>query len=236
MPENYYLEKLYPLQDGVLKTVNALNTPFYLTGGTALSRFYFHHRYSDDLDLFVNDDPGFDQYIQAIITSLTERQRCEGFILDRQSLKKGEHFTQFFIEHSFPSGPNVTLKVDLINDIATRFGTLVTDSILGKIDDWRNILSNKLCAIFRFEAKDIVDLATIAQNKSFDWTKILAEAKEKEAGIDPLEIHRILTSFPVSELQYIKWIDPIDPDRFIGICLQMAEDILLGRTNTLYGR
>jgi predicted nucleotidyltransferase component of viral defense system len=27
---------------------------FYLTGGTALSRAYLNHRYSDDLDFFVN--------------------------------------------------------------------------------------------------------------------------------------------------------------------------------------
>ncbi len=30
-----------------------LETPFYLTGGTALSRHYFNHRYSDDIVLFV---------------------------------------------------------------------------------------------------------------------------------------------------------------------------------------
>ncbi|MCD4795127.1 MAG: nucleotidyl transferase AbiEii/AbiGii toxin family protein [Bacteroidales bacterium] len=28
--------------------------PFYLTGGTALVRFYLNHRYSEDLDFFVN--------------------------------------------------------------------------------------------------------------------------------------------------------------------------------------
>lgn len=52
---NYYTEKLYPLQDGVMKIVKDLQLPFYLTGGTALSRFYYHHRYSDDLDYFVNN-------------------------------------------------------------------------------------------------------------------------------------------------------------------------------------
>ena len=36
----YYREKLYPFQDGILKIVNDLRLPFYLTGGTALSRFY----------------------------------------------------------------------------------------------------------------------------------------------------------------------------------------------------
>ncbi|HPK45112.1 MAG TPA: nucleotidyl transferase AbiEii/AbiGii toxin family protein, partial [Spirochaetota bacterium] len=36
----------------MLNCVKNLNLPFYLTGGTALSRGYFNHRYSDDIDLF----------------------------------------------------------------------------------------------------------------------------------------------------------------------------------------
>lgn len=50
----YYEKSLYPLQNGVLSIVqNAAGTPFFLTGGTALSRYYTHHRYSDGLDFFV---------------------------------------------------------------------------------------------------------------------------------------------------------------------------------------
>lgn len=56
---SYYTDTLYPLQDKVLKIIDALGTPFYLTGGTALSRCYLHHRYSDDLDFFVNNEPKF---------------------------------------------------------------------------------------------------------------------------------------------------------------------------------
>ncbi|MBW7858763.1 MAG: nucleotidyl transferase AbiEii/AbiGii toxin family protein [Leptonema sp. (in: Bacteria)] len=33
-----------------MKCVSDLKLPFFLTGGTALSRFYLNHRYSDDLD------------------------------------------------------------------------------------------------------------------------------------------------------------------------------------------
>lgn len=55
----YYDTKLYPLQDEVLKKLKSLGQPFYLTGGTAVSRGYFHHRYSDDLDLFANNTDGF---------------------------------------------------------------------------------------------------------------------------------------------------------------------------------
>ena len=58
----YYEETLYPLQNGVLSTLAACEAPFYLTGGTALHRHYFGYRYSDDLDLFVNQDAGFDGY------------------------------------------------------------------------------------------------------------------------------------------------------------------------------
>ncbi len=32
----YYEERLYPLQDGVLRLVIELGAPLYLTGGTAL--------------------------------------------------------------------------------------------------------------------------------------------------------------------------------------------------------
>ena len=42
----YYLEQLYPLQDKFLEFFDNQNQDrFYLTGGTALSRFYYQHRY-----------------------------------------------------------------------------------------------------------------------------------------------------------------------------------------------
>ena len=46
---------LYALQDEVLETVFEEPSGFYLTGGTALSRYYLNHRYSDDLDFFDHD-------------------------------------------------------------------------------------------------------------------------------------------------------------------------------------
>ena len=46
-------EALYDFQDQALALVREVDTEFYLTGGTAASRGYLAHRYSDDLDLFV---------------------------------------------------------------------------------------------------------------------------------------------------------------------------------------
>jgi len=50
--EKYYKENLYPFQDGILAIVKRIDVPFYLTGGTALSRHYNPVRYSNDLDFF----------------------------------------------------------------------------------------------------------------------------------------------------------------------------------------
>ncbi len=70
---SFYFERLYLLQDAVLQRVNALDTGFYLGGGTATSRGYLHHRFSDDLDLFVNKDFadiwGFCSQMQLSLTS-----------------------------------------------------------------------------------------------------------------------------------------------------------------------
>ena len=54
MDQNFFLRQLYPFQDQVLRIVSVADTQFHLTGGTALSRGYLQHRFSDDLDFFVN--------------------------------------------------------------------------------------------------------------------------------------------------------------------------------------
>jgi len=59
MPEKSYYNRLYAFQDEIMKVVHRQEVDFYLTGGTALSRFYLNHRYSDDLDFFINQAPDF---------------------------------------------------------------------------------------------------------------------------------------------------------------------------------
>jgi len=51
MDAQYFFERLYPLQDAVLGVLSAVKTGFYLTGGTAASRGYLSHRFSENLDL-----------------------------------------------------------------------------------------------------------------------------------------------------------------------------------------
>ena len=70
--EKYYEENLYPLQNGVLNIVMKSRTPFFLTGGTALSRYYIHHRHSDDLDLFVINDADYSKHVTKLLQMLIQ--------------------------------------------------------------------------------------------------------------------------------------------------------------------
>jgi len=70
MSKNHYTNNLYPFQDLVLNHIMKVDDTFYLTGGTALGRHYLKHRYSDDLDLFVNREYNFKQLSNKIISQL----------------------------------------------------------------------------------------------------------------------------------------------------------------------
>jgi len=228
----YYTENLYPFQDGVLNIVKKSGIPFYLSGGTALSRGYFNHRYSDDLDLFVNQDDHYPDYVQTLFQHFETAQQAGLFAIDYNRLRKFENFTQFFLIQTLHS-ETIELKIDVVNDVASHYGGFEEDATLGRLDSWRNMLSNKLSAIFRYEAKDVVDLRMIAKHRQFDWMTIVQEAKTKEGGIDPVVLFEMLKSFPPDALTTIKWITPVAPDDFIRDLHQIADDIFRGRHNTL---
>ena len=226
--EEYYSKSLYPFQDGILNIVKELKLPFYLAGGTALSRGYFEHRYSDDLDLFVNNDNNFGQYIETFYKTLLEKQRSGLFEIDQQKIRRSENFAQFFLIKD-----EIELKVDLVNDVAMHYGDLIEAEKLGKVDSLRNILSNKLAALFRYEAKDIADIWIICRNFKCNFKEIISEAKSKEAGVDPVAVYEILSSFPLNYLGLIKWIKEPDEEIFKKEILQAADDILYGKENSL---
>ena len=230
MSEKFYQKNLYPFQDGILNIVRKLNTPFYLTGGTALGRHYFHHRFSDDLDLFVNREPDYSRHVGQILNALEENQKRLNFSIDYRRLRKEEHYAQIFLTQLADAAD---LKLDLINDIAVHYGELEHSETMGRIDSWRNILSNKLAAVFRYEAKDFADIWIIAKSKTFSWREIIAEAKAKEAGIDPLALFEIFSSFPADEIASVKWNIPIDQNNFLADLKKIADDIFQGRENTL---
>lgn len=214
-----------------MRIIKRLNTPFFLTGGTALSRHYFHHRYSDVLDLFTNADPRYQEYVETILGELF---RCESALqiqIDRTSLRRLKDFTQVFIHPS--SNSDIILKIDMVNDIAVHYGENEMDETLGVIDSWRNILSNKISALFRFEPKDVADIWMIAKKKPFAWNTLITEAKNKEAGVEPEIIYNILRSFPIDQFDIVRWVSSPEKNEIRNELIMIADDIFYGRKNSL---
>jgi predicted nucleotidyltransferase component of viral defense system len=204
LPSQYYEESLYPLQDGVLNTISRSGTDFFLTGGTALSRAYYQHRYSDDLDFFLNNSSSYDEQADVIFALLRE----DGFIWDTEDdFIRSKNFITFRVTNK---NFDIKLKLDLVNDLVPHFGGLDETKLFYKTDSIRNILSNKLSAIFRFAAKDIADIREIVLHETVNWPEIIQEARQKEAGLELPYIGEILTGIPKSEFETITWIKKPD--------------------------
>lgn len=190
---SYYNDTLYPLQDKVLGLVASLKTNFYLTGGTALSRAHLHHRYSDDLDFFVNQDANFSNQAEQILKTLQAKFNLE------VSLRSKDYYS-LMVEK--------ILKVELVNDVAFHDNGFISTEYYPQVDNLNNILSNKLSALMgRDEPKDVVDIWAIAKDRTIDWKHIFTSVNSKAVGIFPPDIARRLTDFDPSLLKLIKWID-----------------------------
>jgi len=210
---SYYEDTLYPLQDNILKVIDNLKTPFYLTGGTAISRCYYHWRCSDDLDFFVNSDKNFTNYCQEIINAISKYNLEVNIRTDT--------YQSVFLEKK--------LKIDFVNDVAHKLGKTNKHKIFSKIDNLENILSNKVSAIIgRDEPKDIADIWIIAINEKIDWKKIFLSANSKAIGVFPPLVAERLDTFPVNLLDKINWVKGKKPtkERFLKDVQKIIKEII----------
>jgi len=185
-------KKLYDLQDEVLEKVFRVEDEFYLTGGTALSRFYQEKRYSDDLDFFTNSSTRFNFAVKNILAELSKEFTVETELDSRD-------FVRIEI--------NGLLQVDFVNDRVPRYKEPTVLENGYKIDSIENILSNKITAVIgRDNPKDIFDIYLISKYYLVDWSVILESAQEKSIfSIDDLIVR--LKSFPHSLLKSINIIE-----------------------------
>lgn len=215
--------KLYRIQDKVLQVLQPVIGSFYLTGGTALGRFYLNHRFSEDLDFFMNKSDAFHGLIKNIEIVLAKQFS----LLKGQSIIY-EDFIRYYIEDE-----EGVLKVEFVNDIAYRCGVPNTYKY-GFIDTPLNILTNKLTAVVsRDEPKDVFDICVLSQNYRFNWMEVFSEAKNKVI-INEIDVEQRIKSFPVLLFQKADWhILPIDIDLLGCAIVTIANDFLLGSDNSL---
>ena len=187
--------QLYQLQDKVLKIIFSEETPFYLTGGTALHRFYCNERYSDDLDLFMQGQPYFYDEVKAVIYKLQKDFTVETAV-------NAKDFLRIKIKN---------LKIDFVNDRVYRYGELTVQNDVS-VDNVYNILAGKLTAVLgRDEEKDVFDIVSICLMYAFNWMDILEAAHEKESFDGYILIER-LKSFPPEWIENLKLIEKNNDD------------------------
>jgi hypothetical protein len=171
-------QRLYQLQDWALARLAEVSHGFYLSGGTALSRGYYAHRHSEDLDFFVNDSAEFPLWRDRCLEALGRAAAAENVRLE--IILREERFGRAFLR-----GP-VSLKLEFINDVPFRVGKPWKHPCLGLLDSKENILANKISALVdRQEPKDLADIFWLCCRDGLDLGAALDNATGKAAGIFP---------------------------------------------------
>ncbi len=215
---SFYFDRLYPLQDAVLPLIRAEKTGFYLTGGTAASRGYLHHRFSDDLDFFVNDDSRFGLWVERAISALSRSSPWKLSILVKE-----ERFARLQV-----ASADVSMKVEFVNDVPARVGEVSDHPTLGLLDSAENILANKITALIdREEPKDLADVWGFCCVRGIPLQAAIEGAQSKAAGVFPADLARVLCSVDPTDWELIRWIEPPPPDRFLRDLVRLGESLIL---------
>lgn len=149
-----------------------LKDDFFLTGGTALSVFYLHHRRSNDLDFFTLEQIDFSE-IDFNLKTIWKNSYTK--------IKESPNFLSVLVQN---------VKIDFVIDPLSfkeareQYAIDVNKFLL--IDTLRNIFSNKFCAIVsRTEPKDFIDFYCINKKLKIDSiSTIYDEAQKKDAIFD----------------------------------------------------
>lgn len=208
---------LTKLQQEVLQSFFAkpIGKSFFLTGGTALSGFYFYHRESLDLDLFTFETIEIEP-VRQIFQSYAKTAHLS---YDHRVATQGYH--KFFL-----TGKKKELKIDLVREQKVHFGKLRTfDDII--VDSVENIGSNKITAIFnRTEAKDFIDLYFILQKRLFTFKKLFRDAQKKDLGMNEFYLAHMLLE--VKNLRnFPKMLIPFNKDKMVKLFVSLANKLLL---------
>ena len=126
------------------------------------------------------------------------------------------------------SKSDTLLKLDFANDLEVRFGDIVKTDLYYRTDSIQNMLTNKITALFRYNAKDVVDIREIALHESIDWSQTINNARQKDAGIELTYISDILTGMPQSEFETIAWTKKPTWEEFRSDIDKIVFDMLHG--------
>lgn len=199
----------------LLSEEKSIYTHFYLTGGTALAEFYLHHRLSEDLDFFSEQE--FDP--QSISVILKKIQTAVGIkkIEYQQSFNRNLFFLHTdidVIKTEFTYFPFTRIEQKL------KIGELFIDSLI-------DIATNKIFTIYQKpRSRDFIDLYLILKyNPALTINSLIDKAQIKfDNYIDPVQLGTQYVK--VKELKdYPIMIEKLDGKVWQGFFIKEAEKL-----------
>lgn len=200
----FYTDMLYPLQDRVFQLAAVYGNAIYLTGGTALARFHFHHRLSEDLNFFtITDD------LKLIVADMMARLSNQGFSVEVEKL-------DIYFARCYVTLDGVRLKMDFAREFNLLGAPELTQSGIF-VNPLEDIGANKISAFEdRAEIKDIIDLFYLCRTFDFDHLFALADHKRAPVAYESLLTintigisGRVLTTQPLAEQELVRFLEDL---------------------------
>ena len=150
---------------------------FYLSGGTALSEFYLHHRLSEDLDFFSLEEVDM-QWLNTFSASIAKKTGAKRDIqtsYNRNLIFFNLNKDIIKTEFTFYPFPQIE-KPKVMNNIS--------------IDSLTDIAVNKYFTIYQKpSARHFIDLFLILKTKNISWDELGKLARIKfDTHIDPIQL------------------------------------------------
>lgn len=190
---------------------------FFLTGGTALSAFYFSHRESRDFDLFSMEEFSMPQ-IELLIRDIAKK-------LDAATSVKvvTNSYKEMYISHEKDGWIQ---RVDIVREQPIHFGNITfLDGV--RVDSLENIGSNKILTLLsRLEVKDYVDFYTIVTKSPITFDALFELAKQKDSGLNEFYLAQSITS--VESLSMLPVMNiPFDREAMVEYYQNLSKKLLL---------
>lgn len=179
-----YQKALYPLQDTILSFLPTFDD-FYLTGGTALARFYLNHRLSEDLDLFIKVRK------EDELQTNRQKKRADRYAQDLVSLLSGtfeisDELYDFYYSRFYVKTKDCAMKIDVVRE-HLHYGELVETPDGFYMNNLEDIAATKIAAFEdRAEIKDIIDLLYLTKQIPLPRLFELADLKRVPVAYEQL--------------------------------------------------
>ena len=204
---------------GEISQYPPLTNRFYLTGGTALAEFYFHHRISEDLDFFSEEE--FDTtYITVFFKKNEEKVGLREIDLQRKP-NRFIYFLRFKKEKlkvDFAFYPYPRIRADL----GKRLNSLRIDSVF-------DIATNKVFTLFQHpRLRDYIDLYFIFKKiPDFDLEELVAYARNKfDFVVDRKELAKnFLKVLDLEQADFPRMLIPFDRKEMEDFFLKLAKSL-----------